>query len=311
MRLTRWGIAVALAAISAPSWAYVRTRTEVTRVPVRWPVPTVTLSLPTGMPGAISPEKLRRAAEGALAAWNASIASCSTASLRLAPAPAPHDRIGQDGVNNIVFRRGRWCRNGEDAAGCYDREMQALTSLFLRNHPGHADDGEIVDADIELNAVDVRWLALEPPPAVFPPGTADFQSVLTHELGHVLGLAHTCDEGLFDPPLEDHRGRRVERCRKGETHRSVMYPERGSSPAVQRALSSDEIDGVCDIYPNGRPRKRGCLASLGATPVLPSSLVLAGLALLALALRRRRSRVRASLPDPPLRPRSAPAARPR
>jgi MYXO-CTERM domain-containing protein len=291
MRLVRWGIVVSLMAIAAPVGAYVRTRTEVTRVPVRWPSPTVTVSIPaTGLPGTVSPERLRHAVEGAIAAWNQPSAACSTASLRLAATPAPHDRVAQDGINNVIFRRGLWCRNGESGQSCYDREMQALTSVFLRNHPGQPDDGEIVEADIELNAVHVRWAALDPPPAVFPPGVADLQTVLTHELGHVLGLAHTCDEGLVYPPLEDNQGRKVERCRRGETRGTVMYPERGSGPAVRRALSSDEIDAVCDIYPNGRPRKRGCFASVGGAATSSPSLVLAALALFAAALRRRTSR---------------------
>jgi hypothetical protein len=186
---------------------------------------------------------------GAAAAWNGPIAACSAASLKLAPEPAAAYQVAQDGVNSIIFRRGRWCRNGDETQGCYDRGMQAITTLFLRNSPGHRDDGEILEADIELNAVDFRWSGSEVPPERWQPNTVDLQSVLTHELGHVLGLAHPCDEGLVGSAIEDSGNFLLPRCIGGDMPPTVMYPTARAGPAVKRVIFAGETEGICSIYP--------------------------------------------------------------
>jgi len=80
------------------------------------------------------------------------------------------------------------------------------------------DTGEILDADIEINNEIEFSTADEVPAASF-----DLQSVLTHEIGHFLGLAHS---------------------NAGETVMLVEYRE-GSN---YRSLRADDIDAVCDIY---------------------------------------------------------------
>jgi len=77
--------------------------------------------------------------------------------------------------------------------------------------------GEIVDADIELNAVQ-RTFSTDDDPV-----DADLLSALTHEAGHALGLAHSDDR------------------------EATMYPETHSNTRL-RTLESDDEEGICEIY---------------------------------------------------------------
>lgn len=150
--------------------------------------------------------------------------------------------------------------------------------------------GEIFDADIELNS---RAVA-NPGGFVFAsartpePDECDLQTILTHEFGHFLGLAHS------------------------NITRAVMYPTAGLGE-IRSDLNSDDSAGICAIYPErATPAGRclglpyGGLATTpgGATVVGPNnvsctagraprggarSLGLAALALATLARRRRRA----------------------
>jgi len=72
-----------------------------------------------------------------------------------------------DGLNTMLW--------GTDAE-CSDADCLAITSLVL--DPGQV----IVEADVIFNA-NLNWRT--------DGGTPDVQAVATHELGHVLGIAHT------------------------------------------------------------------------------------------------------------------------
>jgi hypothetical protein len=68
-----------------------------------------------------------------------------------------------------------------------------------------------------------------------PPNSFDLQSILTHEAGHFLGMAHTdksCQAAGNNCPTMD-----------------AMYRP-GSSDF--RTLEQDDIDGICAIYPADR-----------------------------------------------------------
>jgi hypothetical protein len=78
-------------------------------------------------------------------------------------------------------------------------------------------NGEIYDADMELNTQDYNLVATSPAPA----GAYDLASVITHEAGHFLGLAHSADGS------------------------AVMYAHYRTGAA---SPTSDDIAGICDIY---------------------------------------------------------------
>lgn len=114
-------------------------------------------------------------------------------------------------ANIVMFREWEWPYVGaEDALG--------LTRLRF-----DTDTGELFDADIEVNAVTEPLSAGEPGPR-----EVDLDSLLTHEAGHALGLAHTLDD---DASMQ-----------AGYTPGSIEL----------RTLADDDVAGLCFIYPPGR-----------------------------------------------------------
>lgn len=93
------------------------------------------------------------------------------------------------------------------------------TSTFV------VDTGEIFDADVELNLRRISSVV---------PRNGDIQSavlsVVTHEAGHFLGLAHSDDPGAV---------------------MAATYSE-----LTPRALTADDIEGICTLYPPDGPALR-------------------------------------------------------
>lgn len=144
--------------------------------------------------------------------------------------------------------------------------------------------GEIYDADVELNSeldafttgLYVDW---------------DLATVVQHESGHFLGLAHTT--------VAD----------------AVMWPVI-SEYETRRTLSSDDIQGICAIYPPGKPNPQcdpeprhgfstECEFAKGCCAVAPGrsinrygswgAMLVSALVLAAIATRRRAADVAATL----------------
>ena len=158
---------------------------------------------------------------------------------------------------------------------------------------------------MEINAVDFAWADLAANPAQADGRTADFQNTLTHELGHVIGLAHNCYATSDGPaPLADNTGNPEVLCGGADTPASVydatMYPVVGLSDVARRTLSSDDAQAACDVYPSSQSlcgvSSSGCSMLAGSAPIRPSrrwGVVLGGLLALSfatLALRRPRRR---------------------
>jgi MYXO-CTERM domain-containing protein len=111
-------------------------------------------------------------------------------------------------------------------------------------------DGEIVDADIELNGVDFAISI-----AGATTGTAaclsDLKNTLTHELGHFLGLEHTC-LASGDPPRIDNQGNAVPLCNASNDpliRDSTMYNFQTCGETSKASLSVDDTTAICSIYP--------------------------------------------------------------
>ncbi|AKF04733.1 hypothetical protein DB32_001882 [Sandaracinus amylolyticus] len=156
--------------------------------------------------------------------------------------------------NRVVFREDAWPSE-------LGPETLAITTLVYRR-----STGEILDADIDLNALDHSWSVAAVPSLE----TTDLENTITHEVGHLLGFAH-----VVDPD-------------------ATMFASSDPGDVVKRDLATDDVTAVCEVYPASRrtpggvgprpPLTSGCaVSSAGGAGVIP---VLLGLA--ALIVRRRR-----------------------
>lgn len=131
-------------------------------------------------------------------------------------------------------------------------------------------DGEIIDGDIELNSARYRFSIAKNPEA----GLVDVRNTVTHEAGHVLGLAHSLEP------------------------EATMDADADLAETIKRTLHADDIEGLCAIYPPGvyaqglsaEKVNGGCAHTGGGAPPTPPWLALAGLLLAGLLLARRRAK---------------------
>lgn len=247
MKLPAWArAAVGLLAVTlpvAPAAAYVRTLTG-SKVPVQWPDACVTILADTGNPPApLTSVLVEKAVRGAAAAWSYPTSTCTKLKLGVMTKAASNSPAEVDHVNHVAFRQQDWCHVPAGAeAVCYDKNTLAITSVTANK-----GTGDIVDADIEVNAVYFTWGDLLAKPT---PGSQDLQTVLTHELGHLIGLDHTCNAAMG---AVDNNGQTVPKCSSAprSVQATIMYPSTVSASPIRRVLSSDELRAICEVYPKG------------------------------------------------------------
>ena len=110
-------------------------------------------------------------------------------------------------ANAIMFRDDSWPYAGSGST-------LALTTVTY-----DLEKGEIYDADMELNSATVAFSVSD------VEVDFDLLSILTHEAGHFLGLAHTPDPS------------------------ATMFPDYHQKSLDQRDLAADDVAGICAIYP--------------------------------------------------------------
>ena len=168
---------------------------------------------------------------------------------------------------------------GKVAFGIYFRDEswpydKGQDSLALTNVQFGEINGYIDYADIEINTKESTF-ALGAGEAGF-----DFQSVMTHEVGHYIGLAHS---SVADSIMVKTYCENPQRC--------------AASKEQQRALAEDDITAVCALYPPSgiagvryEEPDKGC--SVGAAPSSTTGTIAvgAGFAVLSVAAARRRRR---------------------
>jgi hypothetical protein len=110
-------------------------------------------------------------------------------------------------ANVIMFRDDAWPHEGAE-------HNIALTTVTF-----DVNTGEIFDADIEVNSFQFN-LTWDDSMVDY-----DFQSVMTHEIGHFLGLSHSSDAD------------------------ATMYRNYDSGTVAFRTLEMDDNDGICSAYP--------------------------------------------------------------
>ena len=243
----------------------------VTGAPLFWRTHCIGYSLQRNGTQNLPMDEVRKTVRKAFANWSdIDCGGGKTASLtfsELADTACIRSEFDQAGpnVNVVVFRDNDWKYSDTD---------NTLAKATLHYSP---KNGEVFDADIEVNFAN-NGFTLDAKKVQY-----DLETVLTHEVGHFIGIAHSPDPA------------------------SIMYAsyEKGT----KRGLSKDDIAAVCKIYPPGRPgtcapeppggldlcqsEDAGCQAHApGARPApSPASPIWwpLGLSLLALALLRRRA----------------------
>jgi hypothetical protein len=220
--------------------AYVRTRIS-SGAAVQWSNQCIPMVVHNGkVPAPLTPAAVLKATSAAASAWGRPGFTCTMLNLTTTATAEPDAPFGNDGINRVAFRTDRWCRYPADAKNtCYDPSMVALTTMTAMA------DGTIIDADIEVNAVDFQWADRTETGSK----GQDLQSALVHEFGHLIGLEHTCGV-KSDVVVVDNAGKPVPACAAATTEQrsAIMYPAAASASPLRRVLSADDAKAVCQIY---------------------------------------------------------------
>jgi hypothetical protein len=253
------------------------------------------------------------AIQASMQAWRDATQSCAYLTLNYVD-PAVLD-AHFDGTNTIKFRTDKWCHPNDSQSQdvCYSPIAAGITTVYYVDRPGDSDDGIILDADVELNNLNFTFDFVDPAKGATKParaGTAiaDFENTLVHELGHLQGLDHTCNNGDAPTNEVDENGQPPPSCDKLaalpaderlKITEATMFASAAPAETKKRTPEADDIAGICSAYPIGSaPKqcvvadigsyaKRGCAMGAPAPVVAPLGLLL--LVVLAAIVARRRA----------------------
>jgi hypothetical protein len=208
--------------------------------PLAWRRRCTSISLSTMGSRSLSHDEVRGVLRRSIDTWVTVECSGARTGLEVAVLPELNDCTEgshfPDGrnVHSLMFVPAGWTsERGHDPAA------YAVTLVW---HDPRS--GEIWDVDIEMNdqRIDDHGGFAICPEDGCPPDVIDLQNVLTHEMGHYFGLAHTPHDRL-----------------------ATMWAMAVPGETIKRDLQPDDIAGICGIYPPGtlptecNPEPRGGL----------------------------------------------------
>ncbi len=238
--------------------------------------------------------------DAALQTWRSATETCAYIAFAFNP-PESDREVGFDRVNLMKFRDTRWCKpaTADEPEECYESAAAALTTLFFVDDADSDRNGEILDSDIELNGVNFS-ISSQGSSLGSPPCMSDLRNTFTHEVGHLLGLDHTCWTNVGPQPV-DGEGNPVPSCGGAlspEITEATMFNYQECGEESKATLEPDDIAGICAIYPLAdNPNecsevsdRRGCcaVASQRRSPASHLPLLLFAGAVLLFRRRRRR-----------------------
>ena len=164
--------------------------------------------------------------------------------------PTNTRRVEYSDDENVIFFEDDWERIGADES------LLALSFVFSQ------DDGEIIAADVAFNIEHHEW---DTEGGDARSGSNDFYNALSHEMGHVTGLAHS------------------------EHGEATMAPSTEPGETRKRTLHQDDIDGLLDLYGGVMTtHPMGC-STTGSAPTGAFGLGMAAMVIAGLMRRRRGS----------------------
>jgi hypothetical protein len=200
--------------------------------PLFWPTSCVGISLQRDSSVHIAFKYFEQVAQRSMLAWTGLECADGAATIgfsQLDEVSCNKTEYNTSGTNTnvILFQDTKWVYKGVD-------NTLAKTTVTFND-----DTGEILDADIEINHANNNFtisdMVIE----------YDLEAVLTHELGHLIGIDHTPD---FD---------------------ATMFAGYEPGTIDQRTLEEDDVLAACEAYPSTRsatcdPEPRGGLGDLCA-----------------------------------------------
>ena len=290
-------------AMAPPAVAYVRSRVD-GGIPKYWQTSCVPIAVYLNTFSDMTRDEVAKSVAAAAHTWSPTEVTCtdgvSHPFIEIVPSMMPDGAVpptpAYDGHNTLLFYTAQRPYPPADVSGI-SAGVIALTSTWARA------DGHIVDADVRVNAVDNVFVNDD---TGFVPANGDtvmdLQNAVTHELGHLLGLGHTCWAPFSDleQPIDD-QGVGVPYCAGAPNYvkLTVMFAmiDGLGIETTKRHLSPDDIRAVCEIYPADQDPHActldmpndgcGCNAGDGAAPAGAALALLAGLALAAARSRRK------------------------
>lgn len=310
-RLSGALVAVVGLGLASPAGAYVRSRTG-SDTPVAFDSACVFVQ--TDSRGSVDMPfaDVLAVVDKSLTNWQG-IGACSYLQLKTT-ATAQRDAL-YDGRNVIQFLSDRWCHPADKQSPerCYDASAAAITTVFFLDRKGEDHDGTIVDADIEMNEVNFTFVNL-PTTMTIRMGTAaaDLENTLTHEIGHLMGLDHTCTDSSTPENAKDQNGAKPPNCdqlrdlstaARHLIEDATMYNRADQGETKKRSPEADDVAGICEAYPVAKTPSRcgevdlsrytgGCAVAPRAAATsgqVAAALGLLLVALLGLVLRPRRA----------------------
>src|SRR5262249_15847139 len=236
--VTRILLVISLTILSVKAEAY-QVRTTTSGASLRWPDGPVPVTVALGdAPAGVNGDDANAAALRALDTYGALMKSTT-------PSVSMSDTVPREA--NAGQNRVRWVQS--NWADYYDPTALAVTLMSY-----DSSSGRITDADIVVNAEAYKWTATERVDGC--DNAYDLQNVLTHEVGHVFGLAH-------DPSDSE----------------STMYPSSASCETKKRDLDDDDVAGLTFLYVEvvapEMPKGLGCSVGGDGASALGSVLVIA------------------------------------
>jgi hypothetical protein len=207
-------------------------------VPVRWRTPCLSFSVNSRLSAKYDPKRTREVVIRSFQSWTGltckkCVGTNCISSLRFKELPTPEQKA-QNIENSLVS-----CARTDSNASApnanlvffsdYDWVYKGSSNTLARTSTyKNVKDALIVDADIQINSYTNR-LNIDESDELVRQGYFDLQSILTHEIGHFIGLAHS-----------------------GESTATMWASYDPKNNGIEpRTLEEDDIDAVCEAYPPG------------------------------------------------------------